>query len=1280
MPITHIVNENQLDNWVRGNAREAQGVIVELVWRLVCVSCPKPTHRRFPLGDSIGQHGADGELDTATGFPPFIPEGKSHWEIGTNVDAHSKANEDYNSATAAVPAEVRAETTFMFVTPLSGRRDWRDTWKTDGIETWVAERRARGDWKDVVVLDGAQLVDWMLQFPAIGHWLGSLMGIYPEDFDTAESHWNILCEHGAPPKLCADLFTAGRANAGEKLRSLIVERNDTELRFDTRFPRHLRDFISAFVASLSDDERAEHQNRVLIFENEQTFKHACSLNESHVLVADFDLTSESGTQLIQRAKRRHAVVYSSPLGGPPHGNACVLPAPTVNKMKEALIKAGYAEERARILTNRAGRDLSALLRLIQGLSAHPNWATQSRAADLAIAQLIGQWEEENPGDREAVEGVAGNGYGEWIKQIREAAGAQAAPLEFANGRWTFTSRYEPWLYLGNHIGSDALDRFKAVAIKVLSEPDPRLGLPKEQRFAASVYGRKRSYSSRLRTGIAETLALLGAHGEALNSCRTALPQQTAAQVVRELLSAADSHQWASLNDVLPLLAEAAPDEFLSAVGGASEKPDQPFSGVFAEEGDAFFGGSFVTGLLWALESLAWADAYLVRVCNILANLASIDPGGSWANRPANSLVGILLPWYPQTAASADRRHAAVRSIAREFPQVAWSLILKLLPTHHAVGHPSHRPKWRDFVPENWKDGTTNGQRWQDEGYYADLALELAGDDLNRLAELLPYYFYIHPRFSNFVKDYRARLCSPEVLGLSDSQRLPLWTQLTTKISNHRKYSDSDAWRVPEESLRELEEVAAVLKPTQPEVLHRQLFSGHDIDHYDEKGNWEEQRLRLLSKRVFALKEIAQRGGVEALRAFWRSVESPHEVGDACGADDLLAYDDAFIPVLLESDVDADTRFVAAYIWRRFHTKSWSWIGSINRSGWSKAAIAGFFAILPSVKEIWEKAESELGTSDDGEYWKRARIHPDRDNPIGFDHAIRQLIANNRADTALQCFWLGKLWSPPYPELALQALEAFSVGRHRVDTFAIQEVFQQLQKTDKIDEERSALLEWKFLPLLDRHSGRARPLTLYRHMAERPQFFCEVIQLVYRSRHETPKADTCDESAEGPKEVDDAKSAMAQNAYRLLMDWDHPPGSMRDGSFNEDELRRWIKAAKEICTASGHWEVASHHIGQALYYAPRDENELWIEPVCALLDSKEDPEFRQGLSIRIFNSRGVHGFSAGKEELALAEKWERIASNAENEGFSRLGVTLRNISKSYREDAKQSVIAQRYELD
>ena len=102
-----LITENMLDDWIRGNSQDAQGVTVELIWRLLSASCPAPIHRRFPLGDSIGQHGSDGELETVVGFAPFAPDGKSFWEIGTSVNANAKVNSDYNETTAAIPSEIR---------------------------------------------------------------------------------------------------------------------------------------------------------------------------------------------------------------------------------------------------------------------------------------------------------------------------------------------------------------------------------------------------------------------------------------------------------------------------------------------------------------------------------------------------------------------------------------------------------------------------------------------------------------------------------------------------------------------------------------------------------------------------------------------------------------------------------------------------------------------------------------------------------------------------------------------------------------------------------------------------------------------------------------------------------------------------------------------------------------------------------------------------------------------------------------------------------------------
>lgn len=109
-----IITENQLDEWVRGNAQIAQGLIVELIKRLVAASSPNPKDRRFPLGDSIGQPGPDGVLDTDFGLDPFVPEGRSYWEIGVGINAGKKATSDYRDLTSIEMSALRRHLSLMF--------------------------------------------------------------------------------------------------------------------------------------------------------------------------------------------------------------------------------------------------------------------------------------------------------------------------------------------------------------------------------------------------------------------------------------------------------------------------------------------------------------------------------------------------------------------------------------------------------------------------------------------------------------------------------------------------------------------------------------------------------------------------------------------------------------------------------------------------------------------------------------------------------------------------------------------------------------------------------------------------------------------------------------------------------------------------------------------------------------------------------------------------------------------------------------------------------------
>ncbi len=144
--------------------------------------------------------------------------------------------------------------------------------------------------------------------------------------------------------------------------------------------------------------------------------------------------------------------------------------------------------------------------------------------------------------------------------------------------------------------------------------------------------------------------------------------------------------------------------------------------ALADQGNGITGGNYLTGLLWALEGLAWDEQYLVRVCVALADLASHDPGGRWANRPSNSLATILLPWLPQTLASVKKRMVAVQAILREWPNIAWNLIMQLLPGQHQTSSGSYKPSWRKTIPADWGKGVTHQEYWQQALFYAELAV------------------------------------------------------------------------------------------------------------------------------------------------------------------------------------------------------------------------------------------------------------------------------------------------------------------------------------------------------------------------------------------------------------------------------------------------------------------------------------------------------------------------------------------------------------------------------
>lgn len=1264
-----LVTENQLDEWVRGNAIDAQGVIVELVWRLVAASSPRPKERRFPLGDSIGQHGPDGLLNVDLAFEPFVPEGRSLWEIGTGLDAGDKATIVYGDLISAIPETVRSESTFVFVTPLSARRDWKSTWKENAQQDWLEKRRAKGEWRDVRVVDGTKLIDWIHQFYPVELWLAQRIGLPAQEIDTPEQRWSLIRSIGEPPPLTPAVFLANRDEASGKIKQ-IFNGTAVQLKLDTHFPDQVVDFVSACLADLDDEDRADAAGRCLVISGAGAWNTIAAQRETLILIADpaLDLSGEAGTKLIQKARRSgHAVIFGGAAGGLPDPTSVALRAPRSHQLSEALQKAGYGEERARTLAQKSGGNLGTLLRCLQNLSLMPEWAEGSVAAELAIAAILGSWNERSDADRAVVESLTGKAYGEWIEKMRETTLQPSTPLVQRDGNWRFVTRYEGWHALGPRLFDEHLDRIRAVATTVFRELDPQLELPVEERYLAHAYEKVFKHSYRLRKGLAESLALLGSHPSALSSCTSGRPETTADLTVRAIFADADWQRWASLNDVLPLLAEAAPGEFLDSVERASNSEESPFDGVLAQESNGVMGRTYMTGVLWALETLAWSEAHLGRAVICLGELAARDPGGTWANRPANSLTTILLPWLPQTCASVAKRGAAVSTLLAELPEVGWKLLMSLLPRSHSTSSGTRRPEWREIIPEDWSRAVRQSEYWEQIQLYSEMAIAAAKNDSEKLAELIRHIASLPASAS---AQLLAHLGSEAVTAAPEAEKVALWTTLTDLVGKHRKFSEAE-WAMEPEQVEELAGLAERLSPNEPALRYQRLFSGRDFELYEEKGSYEDQSNELEVRRQNAIREIAANGGTESVLAFAAAVTIPWRVGIAFGVVANPESTDIILPGLLESDQKQLAQFTGGFVLSKFHLLGWKWVDELDTSPWTASQIGEFLSYLPFTAEAWERSRLLLG-DDEAAYWSRTKANP-VEAGANLELAIDQLMDHGRPTAALRCLsWMLHHRQPLDRERAIRALLSAvnsSEDSHSLDAYQAVELIKALQADRETDPGDLSRVEWAYLPLLDRHSA-ASPTLLWRRLATEPEFFCELIRLVFRSRNE---GSTTEESTDETKRV-------ATNAYRLLSEWQIPPGWRDDGTMDDDALYCWLASVKKICSETGHLEIALTMIGRTLVHVPPDPDGLWIaRSAAAVLNAKDAGDMRDGFQTELFNSRGAHWVDpTGKPEKELAAKFHGRAESVEEAGYHRLAATLRQLARGYEREAEGIVSRERFD--
>jgi hypothetical protein len=623
------------------------------------------------------------------------------------------------------------------------------------------------------------------------------------------------------------------------------------------------------------------------------------------------------------------------------------------------------------------------------------------------------------------------------------------------------------------VTSQDLDNFFFTARLVLSERDPSLDLPEDQRYAASIYGKTRDHSAVLREGICETLVLLAVHGN--NLFRERLGMDVKAHVnsiVSELLTPFNPETWASQRSDLPRYAEAAPDQFLDILEGDLESDDPKILSLLRPaSSDLFGGGCPRSGLLWALEVLAWNAERLPRVANVLARLSEPHIEDNWQNKPENSLKSIFRAWMPQTAANVEQRKAVLEVVARRFPQVGWRLCIDQFDPHSTIGHYNHRPLWRKDA-SGVGQAVTRGEVPQFSRKALDIAINWPKHDEQTLGDLVERFQMILEEDQEKVWDQIREWIAA---GPSDASKAALRERIRrfafTRGGRNRKLGSKT-----KDHVRDVQEL---LLPSDPVARHHWLFARQWVDESfeeleDTKYDHEKHEEKIAKLRTEALAEIWSASGYEGIVLVCESGEASFAIGWQMAAGTVRGLDAAEFLYRLVSEPAQRSPWhidvcISGFLTKTDETARDALLGDLVATFGSEGIrgqdkIIRLLKCAPFRKHTWrhvDRLEAELQTR----YWQECHPNWSQQDSEELHEIIDRLLAVSRPRAALSTvrFEFKKIESKSLIRLLKEVATngAEPPGHYRFNSYEIAEAFKVLDGRPEVSRDEIAHLEFMY---------------------------------------------------------------------------------------------------------------------------------------------------------------------------------------------------------------------------
>ena len=1240
------IKAKQIENWAdQIDARSRLSVLL----RKLVYSTGQDLHQvDFPGYDNAQRQGPDGVVKS--GAPnPWIPEGVSYWEFGTSQNPHGKAEKDYSARLKSVDPAERANSTFVFVTP----RNW------PGKTKWENEKKGTGDWKKVRAFDASDLEQWLEQAVLAQIWLAEQLGQPTRGYETLERVWDRWANASEPP-LTPEIFASSVAAYRDEFKKWL----DKPSKKPFYVAADSRDEALAFLACLFDNkDLRQFEDRAAVFTSPETLKTFIASSVNFIpIVHSHDTEHELGNA----HRRLHCIVFRTRNADDREADI-VLDLLSHDAFEKALTVLGLERDKIERLARESGRSPTVLRRRLSENAAirMPTWVRDDKTPkDLVPMALIGTWHAESEADREIVSYVADRKYEGIEDDVARLHDFDDSPVWRARRYRGVTSKIDALYAIARRVIFEDLNRFFIAAEYVLSESDPALELPEEKRWAAALHGKKRNYSDALRESICDTLVILSVHGNNLFQSRLGINIENWVEgLIRRLLTPLTLEKLLSHDLDLPRFAEAAPGVFLNLIEEDLRSKDSIVFGLLKPV-DSTWASPSRTGLLWALECLAWKPQNLSRVSLILARLSQQKIDDNVMNKPGNSLQDIFRSWMPQTAASVEDRVKVLEMLIKRFPDIGWAICIAQIQPGSQTAFPNYRPRWRS-------DASGAGQVVTHKEIYdfkrkaLDLLIDWPSHDEKTLGNLIESLSSMaekdQAKVWDLIQEWSQNTTESAKAVLRERIRCFAFTRL-----GRRKLGEATRDRA--------REVYDSLCPHDPVIRHGWLFASLSVresaDEIEEEDfDYQKHAERIHRQRRDAITEIWTACGFRGVKELLADSGAAEIVGHY-----LSSYVTGVKPRIdfircclsLDGNLQSKAEQCLQGFLVAIEEDSRAEVLQATAKKLSEEDRVRLFVCAPFQASTWRLLDG-YGEDIRAEYWRNVSPSVIRYTPAELTELIDCLLEVQRPRAAFHAVHMSfkDIETSRLKQLLREVatVNAEPEGHYPLKGYYISKALDSLDIRPGVTLDEMAGLEFMFIKPLE-YSRHGIP-NLENQITESPAFFAYVVARIYKRSDDGE--DPSEWKIEDPKQREAAGSA----AYLLLNKITKIPGTNDDGKIDGHALATWISEVRQLCRNCARADMGDYCIGELLAKAPAGKNGIWpCEAVCEALEEVASTEIGEGFHSGTLNARrGVHKREeGGKQEQKLAAKYRAWAEHLLFD-YPFVGRVLEDIAASCERDAE-----------